>query len=63
MAKQIRLVEARGRLNQIINEMLAGGEQVALTEAGQPAIVILTYQDYDVLVGAVQQLSAQSDPV
>ena len=63
MAKQIRLVEARGRLNQIINEMLAGGEQVALTEAGKPAIVILTYQDYDVLVGAVQQLSAQSDPV
>lgn len=63
MAKQIPLDEARSRFNHIIDELLAGGEPVAFTEAGGPVIVILTYEDYDVLVGAVAQLSTQSDPV
>ena len=61
MAKQIPLDEARGSLNQIIDELRAGGEPVALTEAGGPTIVILIYEDYDLLVGAVQQVAVKED--
>lgn len=59
MAREIELDAARHDLNALIDALLAGGEPVALVEAGKPCIVLLSFEDYDLLVGAVQQLSRE----
>jgi prevent-host-death family protein len=59
MAKEIDLNDARPQLESLVDELLSGGEPVALTTDGKPVLVMLSWDDYDLLLGAVQQLSRE----
>jgi prevent-host-death family protein len=59
MARELDLDEARPALSALVDELLAGGEPVALMRDGKPAVVIVSWEDYDLLVGAVQHLSKE----
>lgn len=55
MATELDLADARGRMDALLDQVLAGGEPVALTRDGRRVLVVLSWEDYDFLVGVLQQ--------
>jgi len=53
----IPLTEAREKLSEIIDDVVAGGSPWTLTRHGRPVAVLLGHDDYEALVETLNVLS------
>lgn len=53
------LTDARNRLSEIVDEVIATGSELVITKHGRPVAVIMGYDDYESLI---ETLNILSDP-